>query len=801
MKINQKTPFCFRRILLLPLILGWSFLTAQPKENSLTRKELYKQLEKLFDQKNSTERKGNQLETGRLHIQLSRVAEQLGSMDYSSEFIEKACENYSKAGRRDTLPDLYLKLAKEYSELEDKTAVLRNCKAGLAVLSEVENESDEKTRMKLLSIRKNFLTLLNNFTEIGEETEQFERTNLNLLEILSPEKDPGIYAQVSNNLGMARLKQNDAAAAEKFFRQAFQIEEKRSERKSQASRVEYDVNLANALLRQGKIREAERELNFALGLAKEFRLLPQQSRICGLIAKIHLRNNDLMQASLLSASGLELAEKSGASPEVMIDALECHAEILKKTGEYPDAYKLLEKLKDLKNQEIILQKQKLRLEREKKAESKRLERELSNFREIQMTIEKEKIKTEDNNRRARERIDSLRVQSEKDSLQRAIQLREIESRNLQLQKRILEAKSQQEFQEIFSQRLLDEQKFRNKIKLDSLEKQRTEAELKQKISEDQQKNSMREKEQMSILAIMGGICFTIAAFAFIKTRGINRRLKEGQLQIEAANMALAGLNQELNGKNKSITDSIQYARGIQSAILPNPDRWKKTFPDSFVLYEAKDIVSGDFFFHSFTGSKHLVAFADCTGHGVPGALMSIIGHNLLVSAIDLQELTNPGEILEFMDKGLQHTLNQENRENHDGMEIGICSFDFSRDLLEYAGSRRPLFGIRNQEFFEWKGNRRHLGSNRNAGASPEVYSCPISEISNLWLCSDGYADQFGGPLQKRFHTAELKSVLISIAHRSAEEQREELLNRFREWKGSNIQIDDVMIIGIRPGQG
>jgi hypothetical protein len=151
-----------------------------------------------------------------------------------------------------------------------------------------------------------------------------------------------------------------------------------------------------------------------------------------------------------------------------------------------------------------------------------------------------------------------------------------------------------------------------------------------------------------------------------------------------------------------------------------------------------------------------------------------------------------------MDQGLRNTLQQDGQESQDGMEIGICVFDMKKGVLVFAGSRRPLYGMKDGEFFEWKGDRHYLGSGKVVFTNFTNFSCSMDQLSEIWMSSDGYPDQFGGPDLKRFHSGKLKQLLTSLAGQSAEEQKDVISTTFTNWKINTQQLDDVMVIGIRP---
>lgn len=273
----------------------------------------------------------------------------------------------------------------------------------------------------------------------------------------------------------------------------------------------------------------------------------------------------------------------------------------------------------------------------------------------------------------------------------------------------------------------------------------------------------------------------------------NEELKKTYTEIETQR------NQILE-KNKQITDSIRYAKRIQEAILPGVHEWHQCLPDSFVLYLPKDIVSGDFYWIEKRNGKIVVAAVDCTGHGVPGAFMSIIGNNLLNQIVREHGITKPAEILDHLRIGISKMLNQESGEFHvhDGMDISICRFDPASMILEYAGAYNPLYLIRDGDLKEVKADKISIGVVGDKHFQPfSNHELKLYKGDQVYLFSDGYADQFGGPRGKKFKYIQLKNLLRSVTQLTMKEQGEKLKETIETWKGNLEQVDDIMVIGFK----
>ena len=272
-----------------------------------------------------------------------------------------------------------------------------------------------------------------------------------------------------------------------------------------------------------------------------------------------------------------------------------------------------------------------------------------------------------------------------------------------------------------------------------------------------------------------------------------------------ANKKLETAYSIIEEKNQSITDSINYAQRIQTAILPPIDTIRSYHPDSFVLYKPKDIVSGDFYWFADKNGLSVVAAADCTGHGVPGAFMSMIGNTLLHEIVLEKQITNPEDILFHLREGIIRSLNQAGAptESKDGMDIALCTIDRNTGSVKFAGANRPLYILQNDPatkqavLNEIKGDKQPIGIYAGEPLPFKGHMLKLAEGDALYLFSDGYADQFGGPSGKKLMTRTLKDLLLRMHNTEMSLQKKELEKTFESWRGSLDQVDDVLVIGIR----
>jgi serine phosphatase RsbU (regulator of sigma subunit) len=256
----------------------------------------------------------------------------------------------------------------------------------------------------------------------------------------------------------------------------------------------------------------------------------------------------------------------------------------------------------------------------------------------------------------------------------------------------------------------------------------------------------------------------------------------------------------LEQRDKDLTDSLVYAKRIQEALLPSELYFRRHFKEAFILFRPKDIVSGDFYWIGSKGDKIFVVAADCTGHGVPGALMSMIGINIIEKTINELNIETPSQILGVLNRSLEHTFSREKNIGtiiRDGMDVSLCVVDKKKRKLEYAGAFLPLYHIRNNSLHEIKPDKLIIGMNPE-GEEYHNHEIDITEDDIFYLFSDGYADQFGGNENKKFMYRRFRYLLLTIHRFPFKDQRAILEENFRTWIGKNEQVDDIMVIGFRP---
>jgi serine phosphatase RsbU (regulator of sigma subunit)/HAMP domain-containing protein len=283
-------------------------------------------------------------------------------------------------------------------------------------------------------------------------------------------------------------------------------------------------------------------------------------------------------------------------------------------------------------------------------------------------------------------------------------------------------------------------------------------------------------------------------------RFLERKVEERTAEVVRQKEEIEIQRLKLEFLYNQVTDSIKYAKRIQEAILPPDSLVKKLLPNSFILYKPKDIVSGDFYWVEKKGKKTFFSAVDCTGHGVPGAFMSIVGYNILKHTVNKLNELEPATILNYLNNGVSETLHQGLDENttRDGMDIALCAIDYETNELQFAGAYNPMYIIRKGELIEIKADKFPIGM--YVGENQKYYTnnkYSLEKGDTVYIFSDGYVDQFGGDKGKKFMAKKFRQTLLDIQHLSLAEQKHHLDNTIEKWKGAQEQVDDILIIGVR----
>jgi serine phosphatase RsbU (regulator of sigma subunit) len=335
------------------------------------------------------------------------------------------------------------------------------------------------------------------------------------------------------------------------------------------------------------------------------------------------------------------------------------------------------------------------------------------------------------------------------------------------------------------------EKKEQQITLLNKDKEKQKAEIALKDSEANEQKAQRNLLLIGCVLVLA--VAAVAGWAFLTKRKANKILAEQFEEINHKNIII-------REKNKDITDSINYAKRIQEAVLPLPGDLNNFFSESFVFYRPKDIVSGDFYWFSQMDDFAILAVGDCTGHGVPGAFMSIIGHDLLNQVVLEDKVHKPAEILRYLDKRVTNTLNKRGsrQEYHDGMDIAICAFDKKERKVTFAGANRPLVIKRGEEIIELPPNKFAIGGSQDSSCKLFYqHELKLTHEDIVYMFSDGYHDQFGGASGKKLKYHQLKDYISKLAKQKLADHQGVFAMHFDAWRGDIEQVDDVCLIGVR----
>ena len=314
-------------------------------------------------------------------------------------------------------------------------------------------------------------------------------------------------------------------------------------------------------------------------------------------------------------------------------------------------------------------------------------------------------------------------------------------------------------------------------------------------------------EELTMFLIFSNVFVLVGGYFYFRwvnkrfkdeNKNLSDKLSERAYQVMMQKWELERKNLNIGQQNQDILDGLRYARNIQFAVLPKEENIRKIFPEFFVLYQPKDIVSGDFYFFEEVDGVGYIAIADCTGHGVAGAFMSMVGSSLLHQIIGQKKISDPSEILGNLNEGIVAALQQKDNESHSGMDIALLRFDPKTMEASFAGANRPLFLIRNNQSDSIRPDKLPIGGFRpDEDRKFTQKEIKLQKGDHLYMYSDGYADQFGGPHGKKIMSGKFKEHLLGMHQETMHEQHSSLATYFETWRVAYEQVDDVLVMGIK----
>lgn len=418
----------------------------------------------------------------------------------------------------------------------------------------------------------------------------------------------------------------------------------------------------------------------------------------------------------------------------------------------------------------------------------------SKFAIYEKMLETQKIKTE-----AEVKISQSQAEVEREKMQR-------EQQRLLMDLKELQAKAKQ-----------DSLTYIVISKQDSLKKAENEARARQTeidlLNKDKElaETKIREQEAQSRaqqLIIYSAFAFlALVFFATIAIYKNYRDKKKANQLLNLQNIEIQNQRDHIQKQNENINKSINYAQGIQKALLPPQTSLQAIFPESFIFFRPRDVVSGDYYWFKelTTGfgqnektGKIAISAIDCTGHGVPGAFLSMIGYNLLDDIV-YRGINKPGEILKELNNGIRRTLRQDETENRDGMDMALCVVDLNKKVVEFSGAKNPLVYVANDEVFRIRGDKESIGGGMGYMENDfTTHSIQIEHPTWFYMFSDGFIDQFGGADGRKFMIKNFIDFLASISILPPDQQREMLKNTLKDWLGTKYtQVDDILVVGFK----
>ncbi len=732
-------------------------------------------------------------------FRLQTIYSCVGDIYYNVKAYEKATEYYNKA---------YV-LLREISRDSLETVIMleniglcyfqqSNYQTAIDVFKQLETLCHTHHQRTL-----NYIRALRYLSELYDKTGEYENAldyNKKIYSIYTERNDSLNIARTLNNIAYNYVRLNQPDKAVSAFRHALDMGQETGFSKEEEANIM--INIGIGYQNMNKIEQAVLHLQKATVILKSIEKYEKQAKVENIIALLYFGIEDYYNAEYFSSQSITTAKKSG-DKAILKECYKTYSRILKAGNDYITALEYYERHLDLKDSLSFEE----RMENRKLAQ-KRYELEKSE-KQLKLSIADEEMKDLLLKKRAQEiellerkremeKLERERLELERERLEKEIALTRKKHESELRQKRIRALENEKQIQELKLKKEEAEKKKQDQ-KITLLETQKEKQQL-----EIERQNEARKK----ILWMTGSLALIVILIlvSLFTVRKKNMKLKKQKHEIEEKNKDLEHKNEEIltqkeliEEKNTAITDSIHYASRIQTAVLPPHDFIGDYFSDHFILFKPKDIVSGDFYWGAKKDGVQVIAAADCTGHGVPGAFMSMLGTAFLNEIMNASKKLIASEILNELRKNIIRSLRQSGEEGEakDGMDIALCIVDNNRKTLQFSGANNPMYVIKNGELTIYKGDRMPIGIHQNVNLSFTNHELPLESGDVFYVFSDGFADQFGGDKGKKLKYKPFQQLLLNIHKEEMTVQKMKLERFFDQWKGDYEQIDDVLVIGMK----
>jgi len=766
---------------------------------------------------------------------LSKIYTEIGKVYLEAKMNEKALEYFIQAQLvTNKSPELFLTLPEYIGDAHFQFDKAEHYVEALELYNEIlqEYRNDRDTTVILRLLRK-IVNCQENLEDYGEAITQEEV----ILRIYSTQNDTMGLALSFNNLGYYNQHLRRYETALRYFEQSRMIH-----RKYHVKNYDEMATLVNMGVVHQNLGDYQKSLAYmlkGLKIAESKKDLVQVAQMCDLISAIYFYIGDYHNARIYNELAIAKAQES-QNKVALRDSYRTASEIASGLEDYKTAMnytKLYLALRDSLlveqrwEQQKLTQLQYLIEQTEKKTELLLADQELKDLAYQQALTEAEKQKQELEllkEREARTVADQKRQKSENEQTRLALELARRQLEADRRNREITELEKQKVQQQLeLKQKELEEEKKNEEI--EDLEQTRQFLEREQHLQEKTIQEQRAKQHMLYGILGLGILILFIGAWSYRKIKKQTKKLEVQKQELVGKNNEIETQNEELqqqqeeiiaqrdnlektnnqlstsksnlNKAYEDIRSSVQYAERIQTAMLPTLLSIRTTFPESFILYKPRDIVSGDFYWFGMVEGRAIFTAADCTGHGVPGAFMSLIGNDLLNEIIMARHITAPDQILNELHQGVVKSLKQDQNQIRDGMDIALCSVDLKNHILEFAGAKNPLIYIKNGKLQKVRGDKMPIGGSEKEGKrifKRHEFSINSQAEHTFYMFSDGYQDQFGGPKGKKFMSKRFRELLFDIHQKPMPKQQEILDRTITDWMGEKEeQIDDILVIGFK----